>query len=78
MALVCVAFVVMGAIQVAPMGDDVNAIVHTAAWTHAGLWFPWVGAGLTAVAMWVQRRRWGRDTEARRYRARHSEPAALI
>ena len=61
-----------------PMGDDVNAIVHTAFWSNAGLWFPWVAAALSAVAIWVQRRRWRPDTGARSYRARHSEPAELI
>jgi len=58
-----------------PMGDDVNAIVHTAAWSCAGLWFPWVAAALCVGVIWVQRRRWRRDTEARRYWPRHSEPA---
>jgi hypothetical protein len=56
-----------------PMGDDENNIVHTAFWSRAGLWFPWVAAVLSAAAIWYQHRRWHRDATDRRYQARHSE-----
>jgi hypothetical protein len=41
-----------------PMGDDENNIVHTAFWSRAGLWFPWVAAALTVSAIWYQHRHW--------------------
>jgi len=44
-----------------PMGDDDNDVVHTASWSRAGLWFPWVGAAVCAAAIWYQHRRWHRD-----------------
>lgn len=58
-----------------PMGDDENNIVHTAFWSGAGLWFPWVAATLSAAAIWYQHRRWRRDAEGLQYLSRHSEPA---
>lgn len=55
-----------------PMGDDENNIVHTAAWTGAGLWFPWVAAVLSVAAIWYQYRRWSNDATDRRRLSRHS------
>ena len=58
-----------------PMGDDENNIVHTAFWSRAGLWFPWVAAALTVAATWYQHRRWGSDAAGRRHLGRHSDAA---
>lgn len=55
-----------------PMGDDVNNIVHTAFWSKAGMWFPWVAAVSFATITWSQHRRWRREARGRRYRGRHS------
>ena len=54
------------------MGDDENNIVHTAFWSKAGLWFPWVAAALTGAFMWDRHRRWRHDARGRRYVGRHS------
>jgi hypothetical protein len=56
-----------------PMGDDENNIVHTGSWSRAGLWFPWVAAGVSAAAIWYQHRRRHRDATDRQYQGRHSE-----
>lgn len=51
-----------------PMGDDENGVVHTAFWSRAGLWTPWVAVVLSMAVIWDRRRGWRRD--ARRYRGR--------
>ena len=56
-----------------PMGNDGNDVVHTASWSRAGLWIPWVAAAVSAAAIWYQRRRWHRDAMVREYQGRHSE-----
>lgn len=55
------------------MGDDENNIVHTAFWTDAGLWFPWVAAVLCAAAIWHYHRRWRNDAIDRRHMSRHAK-----
>lgn len=40
------------------MGDDENNVVHTAAWTNAGLWFPWVAAACIAGTTASYARKW--------------------
>lgn len=54
------------------LGDDENQVVHTATWTGAGLWFPWVGAIVSGAAMWHNHRRWRSDATARRHLSRHA------
>lgn len=56
-----------------PMGDDENDIVHTASWSRAGLWLPWVAAAVSAAAIWYQHRRWQRDAQDRQDQGRHPE-----
>lgn len=66
-----------------PMGDDVNNIVHTAFWSKAGLWVPWVAAASFAAITWYQHRRWRREARGHTYRGRHcasessSHPSSL-
>lgn len=55
------------------MGDDENNIVHTAFWSKAGLWFPWVAAVLTGALLWDRHRHWRHDARARRDGGRHSD-----
>ncbi|WP_148076678.1 hypothetical protein [Cellulomonas sp. PhB150] len=54
------------------MGDDENNVVHTAAWTNAGLWLPWAAAALAAVGVGWYRRKWRREAAGRSRRCRTS------
>ncbi|NYH85730.1 hypothetical protein SAMN05421678_103165 [Actinopolymorpha cephalotaxi] len=57
------------------MGDDENSVVHTAAWSRAGLWLPWVAAVFTGAVICDRRRDWRRN--ARRHRGRAPNAAEL-
>jgi hypothetical protein len=55
-------------------GDDTNNIVHTAMWSNAGLWMPWLFLATFGAVTWRQRRKWVRDAQGRRYVGRHTAP----
>lgn len=55
-------------------GDDTNNIVHTAIWSKAGLWMPWLIVITIAALTWHRRRQWSRDAQGRRYVGRHTAP----
>ncbi len=57
------------------LGDDENHIVHTAEWTNADLWMPWLGMALTGGATWRYYRKWypkGLKHGLRAYQPRHA------
>ena len=56
-----------------PIEADGSEIVHTASWSRAGLWLPWVAAAVSLAAIWYQHRRWHCEAADRQYQGLHSE-----